>query len=244
LALPDQLRLEAALAVARHLDGYRTCLRQDGLAALAVAGIAAVPAGRIMLAVAEVIVELAIERRFDHHLRQPRQQPTLTGEPQPLGAGPLGQLPHQLVAGHTRLRLRRIQGQGSLLIINHISHRCLLLPQELHRKIYSPDPERFGWWYWHLDETRSRLLSPKMRSRMLWGRRSVQMCCPHKRPGANAFVFGPGCNRGMHMYPQDRLKMCLEVLGMDAASDPPDASYSAATFGVALGPVKADPERS
>ena len=70
LALLDQLRIEAALAVARHLDGYRTCLRQDGLAALAVAGIAAVPAGRIMAAVAEVIVELTIERRFDHHLRQ------------------------------------------------------------------------------------------------------------------------------------------------------------------------------
>src|SRR4029078_1494904 len=86
LALLDQLRIEAALAVTRHLDGYRTCLRQDGFAALAVTGIAAVPAGRIMLAVAEVIFELAIERRFDHHLRQLRQQPTLTREPQPLRA--------------------------------------------------------------------------------------------------------------------------------------------------------------
>src|SRR6476660_2026123 len=90
--------------LARHLDGYRTCLRQDGFAALAVAGIAAVPAGRIMLVVARVIVELAVERRFDHHLRQLRQQPTLTREPQPLSAGPLSQLPHQLVADHTRLR--------------------------------------------------------------------------------------------------------------------------------------------
>src|SRR6476660_2827238 len=124
--------------LARHLDGYRSCLRQDGFAALAVAGIAAVPAGRIVAAVAEVIVELTIERRFDHHLRQLRQQPTLTREPQPLGAGPLSQLPHQLVAGPTQLRPRRIQVHGSLLIVNHIGHRCLLLPQELHRKIYSP----------------------------------------------------------------------------------------------------------
>ena len=59
------------------------------------------------------------------------------------GAGPLGQLPHQLVAGHTRLRLRRIQVHDSLLIIDHISHRCLLLSQELHRKIYSPDAIAF-----------------------------------------------------------------------------------------------------
>ena len=67
------------------------------------------------------------------------------------------------------------------------------------------------------------------------------MGCPHKRPGDNAFVFGTACNCGMHFYAQDRVEMALEVLGMDAAADPPDASYSAATFGVALGPVKADP---
>ena len=138
LALLDQLRLEAALAVARHLEGYRTCLRQDGFAALAVPGIAAVTAGRIVLAVAEVIVELAVERRFDHHLRQLRQQPTLTGEPQSLGSGAFGQLPHQLIAGHGRLRLRRIQLHNSLPITHHIGHRCLLLSQELHRKNYSP----------------------------------------------------------------------------------------------------------
>src|SRR6185312_12296328 len=108
--------------------------------ALAVSGIATVTAGRIVLAVAQVIVELALERRFDHHLRQLRQQPTLTGEPQTLGAGLLSQLPHQFVAGNTRLRLRRIQVNGRLVIVHHISHRCLLLPQELHRKIYSPVP--------------------------------------------------------------------------------------------------------
>ena len=49
------------------------------------------PAGSL-LAVAQVIVELT--PRFDHHLRQLREQPTPTGQPQPLGAGPLGQLPH------------------------------------------------------------------------------------------------------------------------------------------------------
>ncbi len=43
-------------------------------------------------------------------------------EPQPLGAGPRGQLPHQLVAGHTRLRLRRIQVHHSVLMAYHIGH--------------------------------------------------------------------------------------------------------------------------
>ena len=43
----------------------------------------------------------------------------------------------QLVVGRHRLRLHGIQTDNPLFA-NHISHRCLLLPQELHRSNYSP----------------------------------------------------------------------------------------------------------
>ena len=52
---------------------------------------------RIMLAVPEMIVHLALERGLDHHLGQPGQQATLPGQPQPLRPGPCGQLPDQLL---------------------------------------------------------------------------------------------------------------------------------------------------
>src|ERR1700677_5061907 len=119
---------------------FLTCFRQDGFAALAVAGIAAVAAGGVVLAVAQVIVELTVERRLHDSLGQLRQQPPLTGQLQSLRAGPPAQLPHQLVIGRLpqcRLQRRRIE-LDRLLIIHHIGHSGLLLPQELHRKIYSP----------------------------------------------------------------------------------------------------------
>jgi hypothetical protein len=94
-----------------------------------------------MLAVAEMIVELVIERRFDHHLRQLRQQPTLTGEPQPLGAGPLSQLPHQLVAGHTRLRLRRIQVTAAFSsLITSVTGVSFFLRSYTEKFIVPPGP--------------------------------------------------------------------------------------------------------
>ena len=135
LPLLDQLRLEAALAVARHLEGYRTCLRQDGFAALAVPGIAAVTAGRIMLPVAEVIVELPSSADSTTTFVSRDSSPPSPVSRNPSARARSAELPHQLVAGHTRLRLRRIQVHDSLPIINHVSHRCLLLPQELHRKV-------------------------------------------------------------------------------------------------------------
>ena len=57
------------------------------------------------MSVAQVIVELALQRALDDHLGQPAQQPPLAGELQPVGAGPLGQLPQQLLIGRRQLRL-------------------------------------------------------------------------------------------------------------------------------------------
>ena len=58
-----------------------------------------------MLAVAEVIVQLALQRALDDHLRQPPQQAALAGQLQPAGAGPLGELAHQLLVGRRQLHL-------------------------------------------------------------------------------------------------------------------------------------------
>jgi hypothetical protein len=78
-----------------------------------------------VLGVAEVIVELTLQRGLEHRLGQPGQQPTLPGQPQPLRPGSLGQLPDQLLID----RLQRIpagERSTSPPPATHISHRCLL----------------------------------------------------------------------------------------------------------------------
>ena len=64
---------------------------------MAVAGIAAITPRRVILLVAEMIVELALEGALDHHLGQPAEQAALAGQLQPAGPGPLGQLAQQLL---------------------------------------------------------------------------------------------------------------------------------------------------
>jgi hypothetical protein len=71
-------------------------------------------------AIAEVVIELAFQGALDHHFRQLSQQPGLAGQPQPAGAGPLGQLAQHLL-------ISRGQLHRSLAIIGrHVSHGCLL----------------------------------------------------------------------------------------------------------------------
>src|ERR1039457_7129420 len=87
---------------------------------VAVPGIPAVTAGRVVLAVAEGGIPLAFQRALDHHLRQLPQRPALTGQPQPARTSPLGQLPQRLLIGRRQLH-------GLLAIIGrHVSHWCLL----------------------------------------------------------------------------------------------------------------------
>jgi len=50
-------------------------------------------AGRVVLLVPQVILELAFQRALDHHLGQLAQQAAFAGKLQPAGAGPLGEFP-------------------------------------------------------------------------------------------------------------------------------------------------------
>ena len=97
LPLLDDLRLEGAVAVAGHGYLHRADVGQHGLGAFAVAGVAAVLAGRIMLVIAEVVGDLALQGGLQQPLGQLLQQPALAGQLQTLGLGPVHQLVDQLV---------------------------------------------------------------------------------------------------------------------------------------------------
>src|ERR1700680_4041961 len=55
--------------------------------------------GRVILLVAEVIIQLTLQRALDHHLGQLPEQPALAGQLQPARAGALDQLAQQLLIG-------------------------------------------------------------------------------------------------------------------------------------------------
>ena len=103
LPFGDDFRLEAGIAVPRHGDLHRPSLGEHILRAVAVAGIPAIAPGRVVLAIAEVIIELPLQGAFDHHLGQLPQQPALTGQLQPARAGPLGKLTQYLLIGSRQL---------------------------------------------------------------------------------------------------------------------------------------------
>ncbi|GAA3372588.1 hypothetical protein GCM10017744_104700 [Streptomyces antimycoticus] len=71
----------------------------------AITAVAAVAALGIVLVVAEVIGDLALQGGLQHPLGELLQQPALTGQLQALAAGPVHQHPDQLVVRH-RLRSR------------------------------------------------------------------------------------------------------------------------------------------
>ena len=123
----DDFRLEAGIPVPRHADLHRPGIGEHGLVPVPVAGIPAITARRVILLIAQVIVELALQRALDDHLGQHAQQPALAGELQPARAGPLGQLAQQLLIG------RRQLAAVLALRIRHICHWCLPTCQELHR---------------------------------------------------------------------------------------------------------------
>ena len=120
LPFSDNLWLEAGIPVPWHGDFHRPGIGKYRLGAMAVAGIAAITARRVVLAIAEMIIHLAFQRALDHHLGQAAQQAALTGQLQPAGPGPLGKLPQQLLI--SRRQLHRLR----TLTVDHISHWCLL----------------------------------------------------------------------------------------------------------------------
>jgi hypothetical protein len=77
-----------------------------------------------MPGVAEMVLHLPFQRGFHDYLRQPRQQPALTGQPQALGTGPLAQLPQQLLIH--RVRRNRPDNRLRRCLTNHISRGYLL----------------------------------------------------------------------------------------------------------------------
>jgi hypothetical protein len=120
LPFGDDFRLETRIRVPRHQELHWPSPGEHGLGPVPIAGIAAITAGRVMLAVAEVVIQLALQGTLDHHLGQPAQQPALAGQLQPAAAGPLGKLPQQLLIGSRELR--------SVLVMTarHVCHWCLL----------------------------------------------------------------------------------------------------------------------
>jgi hypothetical protein len=127
LPFSDDFRLEAGIAVPRHADFHRPGIGEHRLGAVPIAGIAAVAACRVVLAIAEVVIELALQGALDHHLGQPPQQAALAGQLQAAGPGPLGQFPQQLLISRRQPRPALIQ------VSCHICHWCLPTCQELHR---------------------------------------------------------------------------------------------------------------
>src|SRR5512135_1828724 len=115
------------ITISRHGDLHRPGIGDHGLGAVTITGIAAITAGRVVLAVAEVVIEFALQCALYHHFRQLAQQAALAGQLQPARTGPLGELAQQLLIG--RRQPRRLLA----LACPHIRHWCLLVCQELHR---------------------------------------------------------------------------------------------------------------
>jgi hypothetical protein len=76
----NELRLEAAGAVARHGDLDLAVLGQDRLRARPVAAVAAAAAGRIALLVAQVLGQLGSESPFDQGFLELLEQPIIPGQ--------------------------------------------------------------------------------------------------------------------------------------------------------------------
>jgi len=97
------------------------------LGPVAIAGIPAIAAFRVMLGIAQVVIQLTFQGALDHHLGQAAQQPALAGQLQPAGAGPLGELTQHLLIGRRQLRA------GLVPVLCHVSHLVSPPYLELHR---------------------------------------------------------------------------------------------------------------
>ena len=97
LPLPHDPRLERAVPVPGHLDLDRADLGQHRLRPGAVAGVAAVAAGRVVLVIAQVLGDLRLQGGLQHRLGQPGQQAARADQLDPFGAGLLHQLLRELL---------------------------------------------------------------------------------------------------------------------------------------------------
>ena len=126
LPFGDDFRLETGIPVPRHRDLHRPRIGKHRLGPPAITGIAAIAAFRLVLAIPEVIVQLAFQGTFDHHLGQLAQQPARAAKLQAARPGPLGKLAQDLLVSRGEL------GPGLVPVLCHVGHWCLLPSQELH----------------------------------------------------------------------------------------------------------------
>ena len=89
--------------------------------------------GRVVLLVAEVVGDLALQGGLQHPLGQLLQQPALAGQLQPTRTGPVDQLPHQLLISRRQLR------SAAALNVRHIRHWCLPFVMSYTVKITVPE---------------------------------------------------------------------------------------------------------
>jgi hypothetical protein len=92
LPFGDDFRVEAGIPVPRHRNLHRARLGKHRLRPVAITGIAAITARRVVLAVAEMVIQLALQGALDHHLGQATEQAAFAGQLQPARPGPLGKL--------------------------------------------------------------------------------------------------------------------------------------------------------
>jgi hypothetical protein len=97
LTLRHDHRLEAGLPIPRHVNLHRPGLPHQRFQPRPIPRVSPITAGRVVFAVPEMIVHLALQGGLDDYLGQPGQQATLPGQLQPLGPGPRSQLPYQLL---------------------------------------------------------------------------------------------------------------------------------------------------
>lgn len=97
LPLAHQLRGETAVAITRHLDLDRADLSQHRLGPGAVARVAAIAAGGLVLVVAQVLAHLRIQSGLEHLLGQPRQRAVRADQVDPIGAGLVHQFLRELL---------------------------------------------------------------------------------------------------------------------------------------------------
>jgi hypothetical protein len=106
LPLLDDGRLEGTLPIAWHVDLDWADLGHHGLRAGAVTGVAAVLARRVVLVIAEMVGDLALQGGLQNRLGQLLQQPSLASQLQPLAPGLLDELVDELPLDRRTLRRR------------------------------------------------------------------------------------------------------------------------------------------
>jgi hypothetical protein len=134
LALAHDLRLERTGHVPRDPDLDRPDIGEHCLGPGAVAGVPAALADRIMLVVADMVGDLALEGRLQDPLGQLLQQPALTGQPQPVTTGPI----HNIEINCSSVTAPTDPAAGSCSTVVSVVIWRLSLDQQIRRYLSSP----------------------------------------------------------------------------------------------------------